>query len=115
VQLAVYRLAWSRWTGIPLDRVRAAFCYVGSATTVYPERLLDETEITALLRAATSREASPVARPVRGAAAGTNRAGRRDNAPAQAQSGWAGRKTRQHSDQSTLDLDGLLGGSTADR
>ncbi len=30
VQLAVYRLAWSRWSGTPLERVGAAFCYVGA-------------------------------------------------------------------------------------
>lgn len=54
LQLAVYRLAWSRWTGTPLDLVRAAFCYVGTGETVYPQRLLGEDEITALLRSATA-------------------------------------------------------------
>jgi len=49
VQLAVYRLAWSRWTGLPLDQVSAAFYYVGSDTTVRPERLLDETELEVLI------------------------------------------------------------------
>jgi DNA helicase-2/ATP-dependent DNA helicase PcrA len=49
VQLAVYRLAWSRWSGTPLDRVGAAFCYVGAGLTVTPERLLDESEIEELL------------------------------------------------------------------
>jgi DNA helicase-2/ATP-dependent DNA helicase PcrA len=53
LQLAVYRLAWSRWTGTPLDRVRAAFFYVGSGQTVYPETLLDEGEIMAFLIGAT--------------------------------------------------------------
>ena len=53
LQLAVYRLAWSRWKGIPLERVRAAFCYVATGTTVYPEHLLDEEGITALLRGVT--------------------------------------------------------------
>ncbi len=53
LQLAVYRLAWSRWTGTPLESVRAAFCYVGAEETVWPERLLDEDEIAALLRRAT--------------------------------------------------------------
>ncbi|KGM01103.1 3'-5' exonuclease, partial [Cellulomonas cellasea] len=52
LQLAVYRLAWSRWKGTPLERVSAAFCYVGGGRTVRPERLLDEAEITALLHAA---------------------------------------------------------------
>lgn len=50
VQLAVYRLAWSRWTGLPLDQVSAAFYYVGSDTTVRPDRLLDESELEALIR-----------------------------------------------------------------
>ncbi|WP_102510318.1 ATP-dependent DNA helicase [Sanguibacter massiliensis] len=50
VQLAVYRLAWARWTGLPLDKVDAAFCYVGSGTTVRPGRLRDEAELEALLR-----------------------------------------------------------------
>lgn len=54
LQLAVYRLAWSRWTGTPLDLVSAAFCYVGTGETVPPERLLGEDEITALLRRATA-------------------------------------------------------------
>lgn len=52
LQLAVYRLAWSRWKGTPLEHVSAAFCYVGGGRTVRPERLLDEAEITALLHAA---------------------------------------------------------------
>ncbi|WP_285103245.1 ATP-dependent DNA helicase [Promicromonospora sp. MEB111] len=52
VQLAVYRLAWSRWTGLPLDQVSAAFYYVGSDTTVRPDRLLDEAELEALIRGA---------------------------------------------------------------
>jgi DNA helicase II / ATP-dependent DNA helicase PcrA len=55
IQLAVYRLAWSRWTGLPLDRVRAAFCYVAAGTTVYPERLWGEEEVVGLLRGAVSR------------------------------------------------------------
>lgn len=106
LQLAVYRLAWSRWTGIPLERVRAAFCYVGSGVTVYPERLLDEAEITALLRAATTRETPDVARAARPAMPGRNRAGRRDNGPARTRVGWEGRKPRRVDDQPMLDLDG---------
>ena len=53
VQLAVYRLAWSRWAGIPLAEVDAAFCYLGSGVTVTPDRLLGEAEIEALLGAVT--------------------------------------------------------------
>jgi len=52
VQLAVYRLAWSRYTGLPLERVSAAFVYVVSGTTVRPRRLLDEAELEALVRGA---------------------------------------------------------------
>jgi DNA helicase-2/ATP-dependent DNA helicase PcrA len=56
LQLAVYRLAWSRWTGTPLEHVRAAFFYVGVGETVYPQRLLDEQEIEAFLTTVTDAE-----------------------------------------------------------
>ncbi|WP_062312005.1 ATP-dependent DNA helicase [Demequina rhizosphaerae] len=49
VQLAVYRLAWSEWTGVPLADVDAAFHYVRDDATVRPERLLTREEIEALL------------------------------------------------------------------
>ncbi|MCL1869738.1 MAG: ATP-dependent helicase [Promicromonosporaceae bacterium] len=49
VQLAVYRLAWSRWTGLPLEQVSAAFCYVATGETVRPERLRTEEELEALI------------------------------------------------------------------
>ncbi|MEL7975742.1 ATP-dependent DNA helicase [Isoptericola sp. F-RaC21] len=49
VQLAVYRLAWSRYTGLPIEKVSAAFVYVASGTTVRPRRLLDEAELEALV------------------------------------------------------------------
>lgn len=51
VQLAVYRLAWSRWSGLPLDRVGAAFHYVGAGETVRPDRLATEAELEALILA----------------------------------------------------------------
>lgn len=59
LQLAVYRLAWSRWKGTPLEHVGAAFCYVGAGRTVRPDRLLDEDEITALLTAAAEQRTAP--------------------------------------------------------
>ena len=59
LQLAVYRLAWSRWKGTPLEHVGAAFCYVGAGRTVRPDRLLDEDEITALLTAAAEQRTVP--------------------------------------------------------
>ncbi|WP_159450145.1 ATP-dependent DNA helicase [Demequina sp. NBRC 110056] len=49
VQLAVYRLAWSTWKGLPLEAVDAAFYYVGADATVWPERLMGRDEIVALL------------------------------------------------------------------
>ncbi|MCL2453811.1 MAG: ATP-dependent helicase [Micrococcales bacterium] len=52
VQLAIYRLAWSRRTGLALEQVRAAFCYVTTGQTVYPTTLLDETGLTDLLTSA---------------------------------------------------------------
>jgi len=59
LQLAVYRLAWSRWKGTPLEHVGAAFCYVGVGRTVRPERLLDEDEITELLVGSAEQRAEP--------------------------------------------------------
>ncbi len=50
VQLAVYRLAWHHLTGTPLDRVRAAFHHVAAEVTVRPADLVDEDELTALIR-----------------------------------------------------------------
>ncbi|MEG3615759.1 ATP-dependent DNA helicase [Isoptericola haloaureus] len=50
VQLAAYRLAWSRWTGLPVEKVGAAFVYVTSGTTVRPAELLDEAGLEALVR-----------------------------------------------------------------
>ncbi|NUU18271.1 ATP-dependent helicase [Cellulomonas humilata] len=85
LQLAVYRLAWSRWTGTPLERVRAAFCYVGAGVTVYPERLLDEAEIAGLLSAATRGPQAPGEVTPR-----VNRRGARTNAPTRRRAGWEG-------------------------
>jgi DNA helicase-2/ATP-dependent DNA helicase PcrA len=50
VQLAVYRLAWHHLTGVPLDRIRAAFHYVAVNRTVAPADLLDERGLLSLLR-----------------------------------------------------------------
>ncbi len=56
IQLAVYRLAWSRYSGVPLERVAAAFHYVAGGQTVWPQRLLGEDEIAALLERVTDDE-----------------------------------------------------------
>ena len=50
VQLAVYRLAWHRLSGVPLEQVSAAFVYVRDDVTVRPVDLLDEGGIAALVR-----------------------------------------------------------------
>jgi DNA helicase-2/ATP-dependent DNA helicase PcrA len=50
VQLAVYRLAWHHLSGVPLDRIRAAFHYVAANRTVRPADLLDADGIVALVR-----------------------------------------------------------------
>jgi DNA helicase II / ATP-dependent DNA helicase PcrA len=50
VQLAAYRLAWHQLSGAPLERVRAAFCYVRSGVTVRPTDLLDAEGLHALVR-----------------------------------------------------------------
>jgi DNA helicase-2/ATP-dependent DNA helicase PcrA len=50
VQLAAYRLAWSRLHGLPLDQVGAAFFYAATGQTVRPVDLLDEEGLIALLR-----------------------------------------------------------------
>jgi DNA helicase-2/ATP-dependent DNA helicase PcrA len=49
VQLAMYRLAWSARTGVPVDQIDAAFYYVAVDQTVRPQRLLDRREIETLL------------------------------------------------------------------
>ncbi len=49
VQLAAYRLAWARWSGLPVEKVSAAFVYVASGTTVRPAELLDEAGLEALV------------------------------------------------------------------
>jgi len=50
LQLAVYRLAWSRWKDVPLDRVDAAFYYVATGQTVRAGQRLGPADIEAVLR-----------------------------------------------------------------
>jgi DNA helicase-2/ATP-dependent DNA helicase PcrA len=49
VQLAAYRMAWSALSGVPVDRVGAAFFYVREGLTVRPADLLDESGLAELL------------------------------------------------------------------
>ncbi|WP_434993629.1 ATP-dependent helicase [Arthrobacter sp. Ld5] len=56
VQLAVYRLAWSRLKEVPLETVRAAFFYVADNLVVRPHDLADAADLERIIRAAdTSR------------------------------------------------------------
>jgi DNA helicase-2/ATP-dependent DNA helicase PcrA len=49
LQLALYRLAWAELRGVPLAKVRAAFHYVRTGTTVEPEGLADRQALEAML------------------------------------------------------------------
>ena len=50
LQLALYRLAYSRFSGLPLESIEASFYFVADSTEVRPERLLDEAELLDLWR-----------------------------------------------------------------
>jgi len=49
LQLAIYRVAWAEITGVPIDRVRAAFYYVRTDRLVEHDDLPGRAELTALL------------------------------------------------------------------
>ncbi|MGY1592719.1 ATP-dependent helicase [Geodermatophilus sp. SYSU D00708] len=49
VQLAAYRLGWSRLIGVPVERVSAGFHHVAAGVTVRPVDLLDEAGLLALV------------------------------------------------------------------
>jgi DNA helicase-2/ATP-dependent DNA helicase PcrA len=49
VQLAAYRLGWSRLTGVPVEQVSAGFHYVAAGVTVRPVDLLDEAGLLGLV------------------------------------------------------------------
>jgi ATP-dependent DNA helicase UvrD/PcrA len=49
IQLAAYRLATAELTGIPLDRIGAAFHYVAAGVTVRPVDLLDAAGLASLV------------------------------------------------------------------
>ncbi|MDJ0314307.1 ATP-dependent DNA helicase [Arthrobacter sp. H35-D1] len=52
VQLAVYRLAWSRLKDVPLEQVRAAFYYVGQDTLIRPVDLAGQQELERIVTGA---------------------------------------------------------------
>ena len=45
VQLAVYRLGWSRLQGVPIEDVSAAFYFVSEDRTIRPHDLADEQQL----------------------------------------------------------------------
>ena len=49
IQLAMYRLAYSKQHSIPIERIRAAFHYVADNKTIYRENLSSEDEIAAII------------------------------------------------------------------
>ncbi|MGJ0117585.1 ATP-dependent helicase [Williamsia sp. MIQD14] len=49
IQLAAYRIAWAELSGIPIERVRAAFHYVRSGVTVEPADLPDRDRLADML------------------------------------------------------------------
>ncbi|NEK85324.1 ATP-dependent helicase [Blastococcus saxobsidens] len=49
VQLAAYRLGWSRLTGVPVEQVSAGFHHVAAKETIRPVDLLDEAGLQALI------------------------------------------------------------------
>jgi DNA helicase-2/ATP-dependent DNA helicase PcrA len=48
LQLALYRLAYSRFSGLPLEKIEASFYFVADDSEVKPERLLAEAELIEL-------------------------------------------------------------------
>jgi len=66
VQLAVYRLAWSRLLGVPLDMVRAAFYYVADGQEIRPHDLAGAEELERIVSDALRPKpgASPSDQPV---------------------------------------------------
>jgi DNA helicase-2/ATP-dependent DNA helicase PcrA len=52
IQLALYRLAFSKWQGVGLERVRASFFFAGDGKEVTPVQLPTEQELVAAIEAA---------------------------------------------------------------
>ncbi|MCO7222472.1 PD-(D/E)XK nuclease family protein, partial [Klenkia sp. PcliD-1-E] len=52
VQLAAYRLGWSRLVGVPVEQVSAGFHHVLAGVTLRPVDLLDEAGLVALVSGA---------------------------------------------------------------
>jgi DNA helicase II / ATP-dependent DNA helicase PcrA len=50
LQLSLYRLAYSRFSGVPIEQIEASFYFVADDAEVKPERLFDESELLDLWR-----------------------------------------------------------------
>jgi DNA helicase-2/ATP-dependent DNA helicase PcrA len=48
LQLALYRLAYSRFSGLPIEQISASFYFVADDVELKPARLLDESELLEL-------------------------------------------------------------------
>jgi len=55
LQLALYRLAYSRWAGVDLDLIDAVFYYVADNRIIAPTHLYDEQELVAKWRSSVAR------------------------------------------------------------
>jgi DNA helicase-2/ATP-dependent DNA helicase PcrA len=55
LQLALYRLAYSRWKDIPLEQIDAVFYYVADDRVIAPEHLDTEAELVALWRSSVGK------------------------------------------------------------
>jgi DNA helicase-2/ATP-dependent DNA helicase PcrA len=49
LQLAIYRLAWAELSGMPLDRISAAFVMVRTGEVIAPARLLERVDVERIL------------------------------------------------------------------
>ncbi|PPG99558.1 ATP-dependent DNA helicase, partial [Rathayibacter sp. AY1H3] len=58
-QLALYRLAYSRWRGVPLESVDAVFYFVADDLVLRPERFYSERELAESLSSATGASPRP--------------------------------------------------------
>ncbi|PPG63280.1 ATP-dependent DNA helicase [Rathayibacter sp. AY1C7] len=58
-QLALYRLAYSRWRGVPLKSVDAVFYFVADDLVLRPERFYSERELAESLSSATGASPRP--------------------------------------------------------
>lgn len=54
LQLALYRLAYAKWSGIPPERIAASFYFVADDRVIRPDHIDDEAELLARWRAAFS-------------------------------------------------------------